>query len=60
MLDLAADARYRATGKRKTAVARVILKPGTGVYTINGRTLDEYFPRPTLQTKARQPLETVG
>ena len=48
-IDLAAGARYRATGKRKTAVARVILKPGTGAYTINGRTLDEYFPRPTLQ-----------
>ena len=35
-IDLAAGARYRATGKRKTAVARVILKPGTGAYTING------------------------
>ena len=53
-------ARYRATGKRKTAVARVILKPGTGVYTVNGKTLDEFFPRPTLQRNIRQPLETVG
>jgi small subunit ribosomal protein S9 len=60
VLDLAADARYRATGKRKSAVARVTLKPGTGVYTINGKALDEYFPRATLRTKARQPLETVG
>jgi small subunit ribosomal protein S9 len=60
VLNLAADARYRATGKRKSAVARVTLKPGTGKYTINGRTLDEYFPRATLQTKARLPLETVG
>ncbi|HEX2071676.1 MAG TPA: 30S ribosomal protein S9 [Thermoleophilaceae bacterium] len=60
MLNLAADARYRATGKRKSAIARVTLKPGTGVYTINGKTLDEYFPRPTLQTKARRPLEIVG
>jgi small subunit ribosomal protein S9 len=59
-LDLAADARYRATGKRKTAVARVILKPGTGVYTINGRTLDVFFPRPGLQRNARGPLETAG
>jgi small subunit ribosomal protein S9 len=45
-IDLAAGARYRATGKRKTAVARVILKPGTGAYAINGSTLDEFFPRP--------------
>ena len=60
MLDLAAGARYRATGKRKTAVARVILKPGSGVYSINGKSLDEFFPRPTLQRNIRQPLETVG
>ncbi|MEA2271908.1 MAG: small subunit ribosomal protein [Solirubrobacteraceae bacterium] len=59
-IDLAADARYRATGKRKSAVARVILRPGTGAYTVNGRTLDEYFPRATLQRTIRQPLETVG
>src|SRR3954454_9011864 len=48
-IDLAAGARYRATGKRKTAVARVILKPGTGAYVINGRVLDEFSPRHTLQ-----------
>jgi small subunit ribosomal protein S9 len=59
-IDLAAGARYRATGKRKTAVARVILKPGTGAYTINGRPLDVFFPRSTLQRNIRQPLETVG
>ncbi len=57
---LAEGARYRATGKRKTAVGRVILKPGTGVYTINGKTLDEFFPRDTLQRNIRQPLEAVG
>jgi small subunit ribosomal protein S9 len=59
-IDLAADARYRATGKRKTAIARVTLRPGTGSYTINGRTLEAYFPRDTLQRNIRQPLETVG
>ena len=59
-IDLAAGARYRATGKRKTAVARVILKPGTGAYMINGRTLEQHFPRLTLQRNIRQPLETVG
>ncbi len=60
VLDLAADARYRATGKRKQAVARVILKPGTGVYMVNGREMTAFFPRPTLQTIVRQPLQTVG
>jgi small subunit ribosomal protein S9 len=59
-IDLAASARYTATGKRKTAIARVILKPGTGAYTINGKTLDEFFPRATLQRTIRQPLEAVG
>jgi small subunit ribosomal protein S9 len=59
-IDLAAGARYSATGKRKSAIARVTLRPGSGSYTINGRTLNEYFPRDTLQRNIRQPLETVG
>ena len=59
-IDLAADARYGATGKRKSSVARVILRPGSGVYTINGRHLDEYFPRVRLQKVAKQPLEVAG
>jgi small subunit ribosomal protein S9 len=59
-LDLAADARYNATGKRKSAVARVILRPGEGTYRVNGRHLDEYFPRVRLQRLARQPLEAAG
>ncbi len=59
-IDLASGARYRATGKRKTAIARVTLRPGTGTYLVNGRALDEHFPRNTLQRNIRQPLETVG
>ena len=59
-IDLAAGARYRATGKRKSAIGRVTLRPGSGSYTINARTLEEYFPRETLQRNIRQPLETVG
>jgi small subunit ribosomal protein S9 len=59
-IDLAAGARYNATGKRKTAVARVILKPGSGTYAINGKPLEAFFPRETLQRMIRQPLETVG
>ena len=57
---LAADARYQATGKRKTAVARVTLKPGKGEYLINGKSLDEFFPRDTLRRTIREPLEAVG
>lgn len=56
---LAADARYIATGKRKTAVARVIMKPGSGKIEINGRALEEYFPRPTLQVTAKESLVKV-
>ena len=59
-IDLAADARYRATGKRKTAIARVTLRPGSGSYLVNGRSLEEHFPRRTLQRNIRQPLESVG
>jgi small subunit ribosomal protein S9 len=59
-IDLASGARYKATGKRKTAIARVILRPGSGAYLVNGKALDEHFPRVTLQRNIRQPLETVG
>jgi small subunit ribosomal protein S9 len=59
-IDLAAGARYTATGKRKSAVARVILRPGDGTYAINGKPLETYFPRDTLQRVIRQPLELVG
>jgi small subunit ribosomal protein S9 len=59
-IDLAAGARYTATGKRKTAVARVILKPGSGTYLINDKELNDFFPRDTLQRMIRQPLESVG
>jgi len=59
-IDLASGARYKATGKRKTAIARVVLRPGTGDYLVNGRSLEQHFPRATLQRNIRQPLETVG
>ena len=51
---------YRGTGKRKNSVARVILVPGAGQVTINGRTLDDYFPRKTLQAIATAPLVVTG
>jgi small subunit ribosomal protein S9 len=53
-------AQYQGTGKRKTSVARVILRPGDGQTWINGRTLEEYFPRQVLQTVATMPLKIAG
>jgi small subunit ribosomal protein S9 len=51
---------YRGTGKRKTSVARVVLAPGSGQMTVNGKALAEYFPRPTLQSVATAPLRLTG
>jgi small subunit ribosomal protein S9 len=59
-IDLSAGARYAATGKRKSAIARVILQPGEGTYTVNGKGLEEYFPREALRRNIRQALEVVG
>jgi small subunit ribosomal protein S9 len=57
---MATPAQYLGTGKRKTSVARVILRPGDGKTWINGKTLEEYFPRDRLQTQAKQPLDATG
>jgi small subunit ribosomal protein S9 len=54
------DSRYLATGKRKNAIARVTVVPGGGEFEVNGRPLEEFFPRPLHQTTARQPLVTTG
>jgi small subunit ribosomal protein S9 len=54
------DARFLATGKRKTSIARVTLLPGSGKIEINKRALEEFFPRPLHQTMAKQPLTTTG
>jgi small subunit ribosomal protein S9 len=54
------DASIQATGKRKNSVARVILRAGGGEIEINGRSLDDYFPRAHHQSIARQPLLTAG
>lgn len=49
-----------ATGRRKTAVARVRLVPGSGRIIVNGKTLEEYFGRTVLEAMVRAPLETVN
>jgi small subunit ribosomal protein S9 len=53
-------AQYLGTGKRKTSVARVILRPGDGATWINGRTLEEYFPRAAHREAVFSPLRVAG
>lgn len=52
-----AEQKYYATGKRKTSIARVWMKPGTGVITVNKRPLDVFFGRETSKMVIHQPLE---
>ena len=52
--------RAYATGKRKDAVARVWIKPGSGKVSVNGRELNTYFARPVLQMILRQPFTVAG
>jgi len=55
--------KFHAVGRRKTSVARVYLKPGSGKWEINGRTLGDYFPRPSLVSLIQQPFtatDTLG
>ena len=53
------QAQYRGTGKRKTSVARVILRPGDGETWFNGKKLDEYFPRAVHRKMVLAPLEVA-
>ncbi|MGN6797647.1 MAG: 30S ribosomal protein S9 [Gaiellaceae bacterium] len=57
---MATPAQYLGTGKRKTSVARVILRPGSGATWVNGKSLAEYFPRMVHQMLATSPLKTAG
>jgi small subunit ribosomal protein S9 len=50
---------FAAVGRRKTSVARVILRPGKGLFVINGKTLEKFFPE-TKHAVVRSPLETVS
>ena len=49
-----------STGKRKSAIARVRMQPGTGTITCNGRTLEDYFPREASRMIIHQPLEAIN
>jgi len=58
--ELDAQGRAYATGRRKDAVARVWLKPGTGKVTVNGRDQEVFFARPTLRLIINQPFQITG
>ena len=51
-----ATEQFHAIGRRKTSVARVYLRPGNGVWEINGRTIEDYLPRHVLRQSALRPL----
>ena len=55
-----ADVRYYGTGRRKNAIARVWLVPGTGKFSVNGRELEEYFDKKTLVMIVKQPMELTS
>ena len=57
---MSTPAQYLGTGKRKTSVARVILRPGAGATWINGKTMEDYFPRLVHRVLATSPLKTAG
>jgi small subunit ribosomal protein S9 len=57
---MAAPAQYQGTGKRKTSVARVILRPGDGATWLNGRTLEDYFPRDVHRKMVMAPFKVAG
>ena len=57
---MATPAQYLGTGKRKTSVARVILRPGDGQTWVNGKTIEQYFPRLLHRTMVMSPLKTAG
>ena len=55
-----AEQRYYATGKRKSAIARVYMKAGNGYIVVNKRSYEEYFTRPSLKMVIKQPLDITG
>lgn len=56
---MAETAQYYGTGRRKTSVARVYLRPGSGEFKVNGRAFDEYFVTQSQRSSARQPLAST-
>jgi small subunit ribosomal protein S9 len=55
-----ADIEYNATGRRKSSIAQVFMKPGTGTITVNKKPLNDYFPYETMKMVIQQPLSVVA
>ncbi len=58
--EIPADTSVQATGKRKSSIARVVVRPGKGVFEINSKPMEDYFPRHHHREMARQPLVVSG
>jgi small subunit ribosomal protein S9 len=50
----------QTVGRRKRSVARILMRPGTGQWSVNGRSMADYFPRPTHQIRIEEPLKLAG
>ena len=59
MLSMAELVQYYGTGRRKSAIARVYLRPGSGEFKVNGRPFEEYFVTPAQRSAAKQPLAST-
>ena len=57
---MATNQPIQAVGRRKTSVARVVLRPGRGLWSINGRGLEDYFPRPAHRVRIEDPFRVAG
>ena len=56
---MAGENQIQTVGRRKRSVARVLLRPGKGEWSVNGRTMHDYFPRPTHQIRVEEPLKVA-
>jgi small subunit ribosomal protein S9 len=57
---VATNDQIQTVGRRKRSVARVLLRPGKGEWSVNGRPMADYFPRPTHQIRVIEPLKITG
>jgi small subunit ribosomal protein S9 len=57
---MAPEARIQTVGRRKRSVARILLSRGSGKWSVNGRELNDYFPRPTHQIRIAEPFKVTG
>jgi small subunit ribosomal protein S9 len=57
---MAPEARIQTVGRRKRSVARILLSRGSGTWSVNGRELNDYFPRPTHQIRIAEPFKVTG